>query len=80
MTSKTFKFRDAAIRGVRSLIQGTVVALAAFLAALAAHGSFGSVKSDGMVFLFAETLAAGYAIVAFLQNLLEDNTSVPTVK
>jgi hypothetical protein len=74
------KVRNAAIRAVRSLIQGTIAAGGAFLLALADRGELVGLADDAAVFLFAEALAAGYAVLSFLQNLLEDNTELQIPK
>jgi hypothetical protein len=72
--------KDAAVRAGRSLIQGTIIAGGVALAATAKAGSFDAASGVVGPFIFAEGLALGYAAISFLQNLVEDNTSVPTVK
>jgi len=71
--------RDAAVRAVRSFIQGTVVAGGVFLGDVATSGRFAGFSEHAPVFFFAEALAAGYALVSFLQNFLETNTTAGDV-
>jgi hypothetical protein len=72
--------KDAAVRAGRSFVQASVVAAGAFLASVAASGQLVAFQTNFQVFEFAECLALGYAVVSFGQNLLEDNSNVPTVK
>jgi hypothetical protein len=72
--------KNAAIRGIRSLIQGTIIAGGVALAAAAKAGSFDAASGVVAPFLFAEALALGYAVISFLQNLVEDNTAIDVPK
>lgn len=71
-------WKPALLRAVRSFLQGCVTAMLAFLLYLGKQSAFNwvEIKIEGSKLLLGLTLALGYAVVSFLQNLLEDNTKV----
>ena len=68
-------WKPAVIRAVRSFLQGCAAVLLVFLTALGKDG-WVAVSLEGERLLLGLTLAAGYALVSFIQNFLELNTGL----
>jgi hypothetical protein len=74
--------RDAIKRGVRTTIQAAVAAVTVFYAAVSADGvvDIVEIKAKGEPLAYGIFLAVVAGVIAFGQNLTEDNTDVPTIK
>lgn len=65
--------RDAAIRAIRTFLQ-------TFLGLLLVQWTDIVDIKSGLSVLATAAMAAAPAVISFLQNVLEDNTDIPTVK
>ena len=71
--------KAAAIRALRTFLQGCLGLLIVFFLAIKGDGTLVNIKAHGAVLLYGFVIVAGTAIVTFLQNLLENlkNLNVP---
>jgi hypothetical protein len=74
------KWKSAAIRSVRALLQGALAVLVTFYTTIKDDGTFVNIKAHGEVLLFACFLVIVWALITFFQNLLEDNTGLNVPK
>ena len=72
------KWKPAAVRAMRTFLQGCLATLMAFYVAVKGDGTFVSIKAHGAVLAFGFFLSGCAAVIAFLQNLLEDHTALGT--
>lgn len=68
-------WKPAFMRGIRSFLQGCLVALLAFAAFLGKASAFNwvDIQVEGSKLVLGLALACLYGIISFIQNLLEDN-------
>lgn len=75
-------WQPAALRALRSFLQGCVATLVAFAAWLGAQSAldWGNIKVQGSKIALGLLLAATYALISFIHNFLELNWGGEAVK
>lgn len=72
--------RNALVRAVRTFLQGCLATLTVFYLAVKSDGTFISISAHGEVLAFGFFLSFVAGVISFLQNLLEDRSSVNVPK
>lgn len=75
-------WKPAFMRGVRSFLQGCLTMVTAFVLWLGTQSTFNwvEIKVEGSKMLLALSLAIGFGVISFLQNLIEDNWGSERIK
>lgn len=76
------RVKDAAVRAVRTAIQGAAAALGVFYATVQADGvvDLVEIKAKGQPLAYGLFLAVVAGVISFAQNVAEDNTDVDVPK
>lgn len=69
-------WKSAAVRAFRTFLQGVLATFITFFLAVKDDGTFVNIKAHGAVLAFGFFISACAAVVALLQNLLEDRSGL----
>lgn len=70
------KWKPALVRALRTFLQGALATLTAFYLSVKDDGALLDIKAHGAVMAFGFFLAFCAAVISFIQNLLEDHTTI----